>query len=201
MRYSWLASTPVTQQRWWWIIMHLAGRLHTRVGVRRRLVWGGWRGLINRHYTKLVVSSVGWCQSTSSHGTRCCLPELQTNILTYRIRLPNGRLHSTLAQMSRWHCRWWIDCAAALQPQNTPRVVSAFFCPSDCNGGCCSQSPSKVNYSIDTVSSHYRRSWCRHQTARQGMPEASRYPRRPIPEDHWPWSCHTPDASIELHLR
>ena len=32
------------------------------------------------------------------------------------------------------------------------------FCPSDCNGGCCSQSPSKVNYSIDTLSSHYRRS-------------------------------------------
>ena len=31
----------------------------------------------------------------------CCLPELQTNILTYRIRLPNGRLHSTLAQMSK----------------------------------------------------------------------------------------------------
>ena len=78
-----------------------------------------------------------------------------------------------------------MDCAAALQPQNTPRVVSAFFGPSDCNGGCCSQSPSKVNYSIDTVSSHYRRSWCRHQTARQGMPEASRYPRRPIPENHW----------------
>ena len=29
------------------------------------------------------------------------VPELQTNILTYRIRLPNGRHHSTLAQMSR----------------------------------------------------------------------------------------------------
>ena len=66
-----------------------------------------------------------------------------------------------------------IGMGAAL-PQNTPRVVSALFCPSDCNGGCCSQLPRKVNYSIDTVSSHYRRSWCR-QTARQGMPEASRY--------------------------
>ena len=44
----------------------------------------------------------------------------------------------------------------------TPCVVSAsFVCPSYCNGGCCSQSPSKVNYSIDTVSSHYRRSWYR----------------------------------------
>ena len=39
----------------------------------------------------------------------------------------NGRLHSTLAQMSRWHCCWWMDCAAALQLQNTPRVVLAFF--------------------------------------------------------------------------
>ena len=33
------------------------------------------------------------------------LPELQTNILTGRIRLPNGRLYSTLAPMSRQHCR------------------------------------------------------------------------------------------------
>ena len=125
--------------------------------------------------------------STSSHGTRCCLPALQTNILTHRMRLPNGRLHSALLQFERY-CRWWMDCTATLQLQNTPCVVSAsFVCPSNCNGGCCSQSPSGVNYSIDTVSSHYRRSWYRHQTARQGMPEASRYPRRPIPEDHWPW--------------
>ena len=33
---------------------------------------------------------------------------------------------------------------------------------------------------IDTVPSHYRRSGYRYQTARQGMPEASRYPGHPI---------------------
>ena len=31
-----------------------------------------------------------------------------------------------------------MDCAAALQLQNTPRVVLFFLiCPPDCNGGCC----------------------------------------------------------------
>ena len=47
----------------------------------------------------------------------------------------------------KWEMTLLMNGLRCSTTQNTPRVVSAFFCPSDCNGGCCSQSPSKVNCS------------------------------------------------------
>ena len=51
--------------------------------------------------------------------------------------------------------------------------------------------------------SHYRWSRCRHQTARQSMPEASRYPWCPSPADHRPRTsiCQLPQLSCILDSR
>ena len=62
-----------------------------------------------------------------------------------------------------------MDCAAALQLQKTPRVVLAFFAlaKSITQLTLCQVTTDEVDAA---------------KTARQGIPEASRYPRRPIPE-------------------
>ena len=91
--------------------------------------------------------------------------------------------------------------AAAVQlTQPATAVISSLFCLLACNGRRCCQPLGNINYSTDSVPSHYRRDWCCHQTSRQGMSETPRYPRHPTSENHWPWDCHTSTASIELHF-
>ena len=54
------------------------------------------------------------------------LPELQTNILTYRIRLLNGRLHSSLSQMRDDTVDEWT---ALLYNAEHPACSFGFFLP------------------------------------------------------------------------
>ena len=92
---------------------------------------------------------------------------------------PNGRLYSPCS--NEWqHCCWWMDRTPALRLQNTLCSL-AFSMARPTPERCWSQSPCKVNCSIDPVSSQYQWSWCCNETAWQGTSEA-RFPRRPIPE-------------------
>ena len=72
----WIWETPFTVTNW------LSGKLaFVRMG--REEGEGDNSNLFNGPLLNFVSGSVGRCQSTSSHGTRCHLTLLQTNILLY----------------------------------------------------------------------------------------------------------------------